>query len=231
LKLKTSVSRGSQTSKRRRTGSPRTPSFAEERLLESEGYRYIAGIDEVGRGALAGPVVAAAVILPADMDTPWLSQVRDSKQLSPARRELLFHHIHETAIAIGIGSAEREIVDTRGIVRATRLAMRLAIEQLSPPAEALLIDYMRLPEVSLPQKGITGGDSRCFCIACASIIAKVTRDLLMIKLDRTYPDYGLARHKGYGTREHLACLSRLGPSPIHRRSFNPVRSMIQGFNI
>jgi len=222
--LKSKISK----SKRRRQNNSRPPSFTEERLLEAEGYRYIAGIDEVGRGALAGPVVAAAVILPPDITKRWSRQVRDSKMLTPARRELLFHHIHETAIAIGIGSASREIVDTRGIVKATRLAMKIAVERLSPPAEALLIDYMRLPEVRLPQKGIIDGDSRCFCIACASIVAKVTRDRLMTEMDSIYPDYGLARHKGYGTREHLACLSRLGPSPVHRLSFNPVRHMTQG---
>ena len=205
------------------------PSFAEEEMLEAQGYQRIAGVDEVGRGALAGPVVAAAVILPCHIDAPWLNQVKDSKQLSPARRQLLFHHIHEIAIAIGIGVASREVIDTRGIIKATQLAMKLAIDQLLPPPESLLIDYMRLPEVPLPQKGIKEGDSLCFSIACASIIAKVTRDQLMIELDRTYPGYGLADHKGYGTREHLACLHRLGPSPIHRQSFKPLReSSIKG---
>lgn len=199
----------------------------EERILEKQGYRYIAGIDEVGRGALAGPVIAAAVILPHRIKAPWLKLVRDSKQLSPARREFLFHYIHEVAVATGIGLADREVIDTQGIVRATRLAMKLAVDQLSPPAETLLIDYMRLPDVGLPQKGVTDGDSLCFSIACASIIAKVTRDHLMIEFDRAYPGYGLARHKGYGTREHLACLCRLKPSPIHRRSFRPVRDLIQ----
>ncbi len=204
------------------------PSFAEEAKLEAQGYQYIAGIDEVGRGPLAGPVVAAAVILPCHIDTPWLSQVKDSKQLSPARRELLFHHIHEVAISIGIGVVHHKIIDTEGIIRATRLAMKLAIGQLSPPPEFLLIDYMRLPEVPLPQKGITNGDSLCFSIACASIIAKVSRDHMMRELDGIYPGYGLAQHKGYGTREHLACLCRLGPSPIHRQSFKPVKDIIQG---
>ncbi len=203
------------------------PSFAEERILEAQGYRCIAGIDEAGRGALAGPVIAAAVILPCHVDAPWLGLVRDSKQLSPAKRELLFHHIHKVAVAIGIGSAGCEVIDTQGIIKATCLAMKLAIDQLSPPAETLLIDYMHLPEVNLPQKGITNGDSRCFSIACASIIAKVTRDQLMMELDRAYPGYVLAHHKGYGTREHLACLCRLGPSPIHRQSFKPVKDMIE----
>jgi len=204
------------------------PSFTEEKILEAQGYRYIAGIDEAGRGSLAGPVVAAAVILPGHIDTPWLNQVKDSKQLSPAKRELLFHHIHEVAISMGIGVVHHEIIDAKGIVRATRLAMKLAIGQLSPPPDFLLIDYMHLPEVPLAQKGVTNGDSLCFSIACASIIAKVSRDRMMIAFDETYPGYGLAQHKGYGTRDHLACLCRLGPSPIHRQSFKPVKNLIQG---
>ena len=203
-----------------------TPSFAEEKLLEAQGYQRIAGIDEAGRGALAGPVVAAAVILPCHVDAPWLTQVRDSKQLSPATRELLFHHIHEVAISVGIGMAPNEVVDTQGIIKATRLAMKLAIDQLLPPPQSLLIDYMLLPEVLLPQKGITNGDCLCFSIACASIMAKVTRDQLLIELDRIYPGYGLAQHKGYGTKKHLACLRRLGPSPIHRQSFKPVKDLV-----
>ncbi len=196
-------------------------------MLEAQGYQYIAGIDEAGRGSLAGPVVAAAVILPCHIDTPWLNQVKDSKQLSPAKRELLFHHIHEAAISMGIGVVPHQIVDAEGIIKATRLAMKLAINQLSSPPEFLLIDYMRLPEVKLPQKGITNGDSLCFSIACASIIAKVSRDHIMKELDGIYPGYGLAQHKGYGTKGHLACLRRLGPSPIHRQSFKPVKDVIQ----
>ena len=203
------------------------PSLAEERKLTAQGYQYIAGIDEVGRGALAGPVVAAAVILPQDIDTPWLNQVKDSKQLSPAKREMLFHHIHETATAIGIGMASQEVIDAQGIVKATRLAMKLAVDQLSPPAESLLIDFMLLPEVPLPQRGITNGDELCLSIACASIMAKVARDRLMIELDRVHSGYGFAQHKGYGTEKHLACLCQLGPSPIHRLSFHPIRDMIR----
>lgn len=203
------------------------PSFTEEKMLEVQGYRHIAGIDEAGRGSLAGPVVAAAVILPYHIDTPWLNQVKDSKQLSPARRESLFHHIREAAISTGIGVVAHKIIDAQGIIKATQLAMKLAIDQLSPPPEFLLIDYMRLSEVPLPQKGITNGDSLCFSIACASIIAKVSRDHLMRELDGTYPGYGLAQHKGYGTKVHLACLRRLGPSSIHRQSFKPVKDIVR----
>ena len=171
-------------------------------------------------------MVAAAVILPCRLKTPWLDQVKDSKLLSPAKRQLLFHHIHEIAISIGIGIAHHEVIDAQGIIMSTRLAMKLAIDQLSPPPESLLIDYMLLPEVSLPQKGITNGDRLCFSIACASIIAKVARDRMMIELDGIYPGYGLAQHKGYGTKEHLSNLYRLGPSPVHRRSFKPVKYLI-----
>ncbi len=201
------------------------PSFVEEKRLEAQGYRLIAGIDEAGCGALAGPVVAAAVILPSDIAAPWLKQVRDSKQLTPARRELLSYYIHEIAISVGIGAAPHDVIDTQGLTRARRLAMKLAIDQLSPPPEALLIDYISLPNVPLPQRGIKGGDSLCVSIACASIIAKVARDHLMMELDQVYPGYKLAQHKGYGTREHLLCLHQLGPSPIHRQSFQPVKEI------
>ena len=204
------------------------PSFTEEETFAAQGYQYIAGIDEVGRGALAGPVVAAAVILPRPVEAPWLAEVKDSKQLTPAKREVLFHHIHEIAISVGIGLVPHDLIDTKGIIKATRLAMKLAVEKLSPPPQSLLIDYMRLPEVRLPQKGIVKGDSLCFSIACASIIAKVARDRLMVEFDQVYPGYGLGKHKGYGTREHLECLNRLGPCPIHRQSFRPVRYITQG---
>jgi ribonuclease HII len=202
------------------------PSFAEEKRFAAEGYRLIAGVDEVGRGALAGPVVAAAVILPYHVDTPWPKPVKDSKQLNPINRELLSHHIRKIAISIGIGITPNTSIDRDGIIKATRLAMKLAIDQLSPKPQSLLIDYMSLPDISLPQKGVKNGDSLCISIACASIIAKVSRDHLMIELDRVYPGYKLARHKGYGTKEHLLCLHRLGPSPIHRQSFKTVRNII-----
>ena len=206
---------------------PQKPSRTEEKKLAKQGYELIAGVDEAGRGALAGPVAAAAVILPLRLKGAWLDQVRDSKQLSPAKREFLFHNIHQIAISIGISLAPPDVIDAQGIIKATRLAMKLAIDQLSPPPESLLIDYMHLPDVPLPQKGITNGDELCFSIACASIMAKVARDHLMIELDRTYPGYGLAQHKGYGTEKHLSCLRQLGPSPIHRQSFQPIRGIIE----
>ncbi|MGD9116198.1 MAG: ribonuclease HII [Dehalococcoidia bacterium] len=204
------------------------PSFIEEERLVAEGYRLIAGVDEVGRGALAGPVVAAAVILPEALDASDMEGVADSKQLSPAERERLFIHIHKIALSVGVGAVPHHVIDEWGIIRATRLAMKQAVEQLSPSPQSLLIDYMQLPEVNLYQRGIAHGDDLCFSIACASIIAKVTRDRLMVEFDGEYPGYGMARHKGYGTRQHIACLAELGVCPIHRRSFRPVREMVQG---
>ena len=191
-----------------------------------QGYRYIAGIDEAGRGALAGPVVAAAVILPCQLKTPWLWQVKDSKLLTADKREYLFDHIHEAAISVGVGIVPHQIIDTQNILRATRLAMKQAVDQLSPPPDTLLIDFLHLPEVAIFQKGIVNGDGLCFSIACASIIAKVTRDRLMKKMDNVYPGYGLGKNKGYWTEEHVANLNKLGPSPIHRRSFHPVKEML-----
>lgn len=195
------------------------PSFAEERCFLEEGYTLTAGVDEVGRGCLAGPVVASAVILPCNIRRPWLKEVRDSKQLTHEKREYLFSYIEETAIAVGTGVVEHTVIDTIGIGNAAKLAMKQAIEELSPPADSLIIDFFKLPEVKLPQKGVVDGDALCYSIACASIIAKVTRDLLMIELDGKYPGYGLCRHKGYGTKEHWRCIEEKGLSPIHRLSF------------
>ncbi len=173
-----------------------------------------------------GPVVAAAVILPDTIRARWKGRVRDSKQLRPAERESLYGYIRESAVAVGIGESSHEVIDEVGIARATRLAMKTAIEQLRPEPQYILIDYFRLPETPLPNKGITDGDSLCFSIACASIIAKVTRDRLVVAMAEKYPDYGFERHKGYGTRRHLECLSRNGPCPLHRRSFRPVSEMV-----
>ena len=202
------------------------PTFVEEEMLAAQGFRRVAGIDEAGRGPLAGPVVAAAVILPHGFDAPWLGMVRDSKQLSGATRDLLYGHICEAALSVGVGLCDSMTIDRRGIVAATRLAMKQAVHQLRPSAESLLIDYVSLPEVRLPQKAITHGDGLCLSIACASIVAKVTRDRMMVELDGVYPGYGFRKHKGYGTPEHFGRLRKLGPCPIHRRSFQPVKSMV-----
>ncbi len=172
-----------------------------------------------------GPVVAAAVILPENFRFRWKSRVRDSKQLLPEVREYLYDYIKEAAVSNGVGSISSEDIDRLGIAKATRLAMKAAVEQLQPSPQYLLIDYFKLTEMPLPQKGIKHGDSLCFSIACASIIAKVTRDRWMVEMDKNYPGYGLAEHKGYGTEEHLKCLREKGPCPIHRRSFSPVSEL------
>jgi ribonuclease HII len=203
------------------------PTYNEEARLRHEGYRYIAGIDEAGRGAIVGPVVAAAVILPQDWSRfPWFSLVKDSKLLSPSRRKAIFQFIQEADIPRGVGMIPPGEIDAQGIVKATQLAMAQAMEALPITPEFLLVDALTLPEVALPQKGLIHGDRLCLSIACASIVAKVSRDNYMIELDKVYPGYGLARHKGYFTREHSACLSQLGPCPLHRRSFAPVRQMV-----
>jgi ribonuclease HII len=198
------------------------PTFDQEHALQARGYRLVAGVDEVGRGALAGPVMAAAVILPLGADFPWLKLVRDSKQLSPRQRERVFDLVRSAGIPFGLGSVPHATIDRVGIVRATRMAMAEAVQALPSRPDFLLVDALSLPEVELPQKGIVRGDQLSFSIACASIVAKVSRDRQMTELDGVYPGYGLARHKGYGTRLHLQCLGRLGPCAIHRRSFAPV---------
>jgi len=203
------------------------PNFAEERRLAEQGYSFIAGIDEVGRGPLAGPVVAAAVILPANLGARWLTLVRDSKQLTAKRRESLSPLIAKAAIGIGIGLLPPDAIDDYGIVKATRLAMCAAVDHLPRSPDFLLIDYLKLPELDVPQKSITKGDSLSLSIACASIVAKVTRDRIMVALDEVYPDYGFAKHKGYATREHLSNLRRWGACPIHRRCFAPVMERIR----
>ena len=201
------------------------PSLDHEDELKSRGYQLIAGIDEAGRGALAGPVVAGAVILPRGY-CPWFKFVRDSKELSPKQRERLFHLIGQEAIAIGVGSISHHMIDTVNILEATKLAMMQAVEKLPQQPQFLLIDGLALSRCSIPQKRIIGGDKLCLSIACASIVAKVTRDHIMEQLDKVYPGYGLARHKGYATGEHVSRLNELGPSPIHRLSFAPVRNVI-----
>jgi len=202
------------------------PNLDEEDKLKSQGYELIAGIDEVGRGALAGPVVASAVILPRSANLPWLGLVRDSKELTSRKRESLFELINKEAIAVGIGIVPPQVIDSINILKATRLAMMQAVEKLPKQPKFLLIDRVTLSQCPIPQRGITRGDKLCLSIACASIIAKVTRDRMMEEFDQIYPGYGFARHKGYGTGEHISCLRKLGPSPIHRLYFAPVRDII-----
>ncbi len=191
-----------------------------ERLLASQGYRAVAGIDEAGRGPLAGPVVAAAVILPERFDLPGLT---DSKKLTPARREQLFPLIRSQARAIGLGVAGAEEIDRHNILQATLGAMSLAVQRLKVPADYLLIDGITPLSLPMAQKTLKKGDSRSLSVAAASIVAKVVRDRMMVAYDVRFPGYGFARHKGYGSAEHLASIAELGPSPIHRRTFGGVR--------
>ncbi|MFU8796958.1 MAG: ribonuclease HII [Dehalococcoidia bacterium] len=201
------------------------PDLALENELRLQGYELVAGVDEVGRGALAGPVVAAAVILALPDVYPWFRLVRDSKQLSASRRESLFDLINKEALAVGLGVISNQVIDSVNILQATRLAMIQAVEQLSRRPGFLLIDRIGLSQCPVPQRGVTRGDRSCLSIACASIVAKVTRDRMMVKMDSDYPGYGFAQHKGYGTARHLSSLLSLGPSPVHRKYFAPVRDV------
>ena len=183
------------------------------------GYRRIAGVDEAGRGPLAGPVVAAAVILPVRCR---LVGVDDSKQLSVSERDRLYTVILERAVLVGVGSATAEEIDQINILEATKLAMRRALAEISPAPDYVLIDAVPLTGVGMPIRAIIKGDALSLSIAAASIVAKVTRDRLMAQFHEAYPQYNFLSHKGYGTEEHLARLAEYGPSPIHRRTFAPV---------
>lgn len=191
-----------------------------EHQATAEGFRYIAGVDEVGRGCLAGCVVAAAVIL--DLSKPIPEGLNDSKKLSAKKRDLLDSQIKENAITYAIAQIEAEEIDQINILEATKKAMRLAIEKLNPSADFLLIDAVQLKDVQLPQKSIIHGDAISASIAAASIIAKNYRDNLMQEMDKIYPEYGFARHVGYGTKAHFEALRTHGHCEIHRRSFRGV---------
>ncbi|MGO2083185.1 ribonuclease HII [Vagococcus sp.] len=195
--------------------------FFEKELYE-KGFTYIAGIDEVGRGPLAGPVVACAVVLPKDFK---LIEVNDSKQLSHKKRAELALKIKEQALAIGIGIIDEKTIDRVNIYEATKLAMLSAVRELNVPVEYLLIDAMTL-STEIPQQSLIKGDTKSVSIACASIIAKELRDQLMIDYDQNYPGYGFANNAGYGTKEHLDGLDKYGICPIHRQSFAPVKEKI-----
>ena len=188
-----------------------------ERKLRGRGFVRIAGIDEAGRGPLAGPVVAAAVILPGDHIVP---DVNDSKQLSDEQRRLLFEELRENASSIGLGIVGEEDIDDINILQATLKAMSLAVSNLGEHADYALIDGNQGPELEIPFRNIVDGDEKCYSIAAASIVAKVARDDIMIEFDRVFPQYGFARHKGYSTEEHRSAIQHYGPCPIHRRSFN-----------
>ncbi len=183
---------------------------------EYAAYQYICGIDEVGRGPLAGPVVAGAVILPKDCDILYIN---DSKKLSEKKREELYDIIMEQAVAVGIGCSTPERIDEINILQATYEAMREAISKLEPVPDLLLNDAVTIPQVEIRQVPIIKGDAKSISIGAASIVAKVTRDRLMVQYDEIYPEYGFASHKGYGAQAHVDALRRYGPCPIHRRSF------------
>jgi ribonuclease HII len=191
-----------------------------ERGLRSRGFFAVAGADEVGRGSLFGAVVAGAVILSPDRPVRGLN---DSKQLEPERRDVLAERIRERAVAWSVAAVDAATIDRINIFHASRLAMKLAVEQLLPRADFLLVDAFPL-DVALPQLPLVQGDERCHAIAAASIVAKVWRDESMREFDRIYPQYGLSRHKGYQTPEHVRALDAHGPCPLHRRSFEAVRS-------
>lgn len=208
-----------------RGGKREQPGLDHEHALVRQGYRLIAGLDEAGRGAWAGPVYAAAVILP--LDRPDLDRalqgVTDSKLLTPQRREELFQVIYTVALSVGVGAATAAEIDALRIVPATRLAMQRAIQALSPAPDALLLDYISLIDNKLPQHSLPKADRLCLSVAAASIVAKVSRDRWMIELERRFPGYRFSAHKGYGTASHRSALARLGACPEHRMSWAPLR--------
>ncbi|MGA8943535.1 MAG: ribonuclease HII [Thermoactinomyces sp.] len=195
-----------------------------EKLYRKQGLKRIAGIDEAGRGPLAGPVVAAAVILPEHFQAEGLN---DSKQLTREERQRLKERIEAEATAIGIGMVHADAIDRSNILQATYQAMRIAVSQLDPAPDIVLVDAVTIPNLAIPQHGIIKGDSLSHSIAAASVIAKTVRDEWMSNMAEEYPVYGFAKNMGYGTSEHLKALRKYGPSPIHRRSFAPVRSVLE----
>lgn len=197
--------------------------LAYEKELYAQGIDLIAGVDEVGRGPLAGPVVAAAVILPKACKIPGLN---DSKKIPKSKHKEIYEAVLQNAIAIGIGIKDNHVIDQVNIYEATKLAMMEAIGQLEPQPQHLLIDAMKL-DLPIPQTSIIKGDANSLSIAAASIVAKVTRDQMMEEFDKEYPGYDFAKNAGYGTANHLAGLDQLGVTPIHRRSFEPVKSMCE----
>jgi ribonuclease HII len=195
---------------------PPSASYRYEGRAWRAGVSRVAGVDEAGRGPLAGPVVAAAVIIDPLRRIAGMS---DSKLLTPEEREALHDRIRERAMAVGVGVADHETIDRINVLRATQAAMLDALSRLLVAPELVITDFVHLATLRCPQRNLVGGDGRCASVAAASIVAKVTRDRIMRELDAQYPGYGFARHKGYATPEHLSALNRLGPCPIHRRTF------------
>ncbi len=205
-----------------------TPSFlcltALEAGLAAKGFKLIAGVDEAGRGPLAGPVVASAVIFE---NSEYPSGIRDSKQLSPKLRDKIFYEICEKACSVGVGIVNEDIIDRINILQATHLAMTRAIHSLEKKPDFVLFDGVPAPGSGFPQKAVVGGDRRSITIAAASIIAKVSRDRIMLEHDSRFPEYGFSAHKGYGTKAHIDNLQKFGPCRIHRKSFRPVAEALK----
>lgn len=226
------ASKGMLLADHAQSASTAAPSFSRrgasrklERQAQAAGHKLVAGVDEAGRGALAGPVVAAAVILPSDQRVAY---VVDSKQLNPHQREYLYQQITATAVSWAVGVVGPQQIDATNILKATHQAMQQALDSLNPSADFALIDGRFELPIPLPQWAIIDGDNRCYCIAAASIVAKVYRDWLMEYLARLYPQYGFEHNRGYGTPDHLQALEECGPCPVHRRSFAPVQQYYQG---
>ena len=196
-----------------------------EGMIFGKGYKAVCGVDEAGRGPLAGPVVAAAVILPENFDLDGLD---DSKKCSPELREEIFQAVIELGVPCGIGIIDNKVIDQINILKASLMAMRKAVMDLGQQPDFVLVDgNQMIPKLSYPQMSVIGGDSRCKAISAASIMAKVTRDRIMMKYDELYPAFSFAQHKGYGTEQHLAELKQHGPCDIHRRSFRPVAELLE----
>ncbi|MYC05728.1 MAG: ribonuclease HII [Chloroflexi bacterium] len=203
------------------------PTYDQEAALLEDGYTVITGVDEAGRGSLAGPVVAGAVSLPVHPSDEWIAGIRDSKLLTPRQREKALQDMGDAPVTMATGAASSAEIDAIGIVEATRTAMSRAIDALPVRPDFLLLDAILLPDLATDQRSIIKGDAKCLSIAAASIVAKETRDSMMREYSDVYPAYGFAQHKGYATRQHLDALENVGPCEIHRYSFAPVRRLVE----
>lgn len=204
------------------------PDLEFEHHLWEAGFKLIGGLDEAGRGAWAGPVGAAVVVLPMDKTIlRTLSGVRDSKKMTPRQRDIWAERIREEVAMWGVGFADHLEIDSYGIVPATKIAMRRAIEGIKVSPDYLLIDAVKLTEISIPQSILIKGDSRSLSIAAASVLAKTERDRIMVEMDKIYPEYGFSRHKGYGTAIHRNALDKYGPIAIHRKSYAPIKCFLE----